>query len=345
MPYIIVIGASTGGVDALKKIIKNLPADIQASIFIVWHMSPDVRGILPKILSPLNVFPVAHAVDRDTIKKGHIYIAPPDYHLLLEDGRVRVSRGPKENRFRPAIDPLFRSAAFVYGKNVIGVVLSGALDDGMAGMWRVKESGGTCVVQDPADAEVASMPASVMRTMQVDYCMPAAEIGHLLGDLCKNTVTGDNTTIRDGKTKKEIDIADEDNPLEKSALNFGELSPYTCPECHGVLFRITEGNYSRYRCHTGHAYSVQTLMESLNEKIEENLYNALRCVDETVILLNHVGDHFAEDNHPKMAAAYFQKAGIAVKQGDNIRETIFNLENLSNDKIMSEGKNGDDINK
>ncbi|HTD92609.1 MAG TPA: chemotaxis protein CheB, partial [Chitinophagaceae bacterium] len=164
---LIVIGASAGGFEALKTLVQNLPADFPAPIFVVWHMSPDVPGILPQVLNKQNSIYAASAYDMEPIQKNRIYVAPPDRHLLIDRGFVRVTNGPKENRFRPAVDPLFRSAAYVYGPRVIGIILSGALDDGTSGLWNVKRSGGTTIVQDPLDAEVASMPANAMREVRV----------------------------------------------------------------------------------------------------------------------------------------------------------------------------------
>src|SRR5215204_1578454 len=153
---IIVVGASAGGLEALKALVKGLPADLPASIFIVWHMSPDVRGVMPQVLNRLNTMPAFQASDGEAIEEGRIYVAPPDRHLVLEEGLVRVTKGPKENRFRPAIDPLFRSAAYYYGPDVIGVILSGSLDDGTSGLWTIKDRGGIAIVQDPWGAEVPS---------------------------------------------------------------------------------------------------------------------------------------------------------------------------------------------
>src|SRR5690606_21642109 len=208
---IIVIGASAGGFEALKTIVQSLPPNLDASIFIVWHMGPDVRGILPDVLNKLNTIRAANARDNEPIETNHIYVAPPDHHLLIEEGRLRVTRGPKENRFRPAVDPLFRSAAYTYGNRVIGIVLSGALDDGSAGLWRVKESGGITVVQDPSDAEVPSMPENAMRVVDVDHCVPADELAALITRLSSEEVTSNPHVMKDKRTKTEIDIAAEKN--------------------------------------------------------------------------------------------------------------------------------------
>jgi two-component system chemotaxis response regulator CheB len=185
---IIVIGASAGGFEALKKLVADLPKDLPASLFIVWHMSPNVRGVLPQVLNRAGGLHAANAFDGETIETSRIYVAPPDRHLLVESGRVRVTRGPRENRFRPAVDPLFRSAAAAYGRRVIGVVLSGALDDGTAGLWTIKHNGGTAVVQDPLDAEVPSMPENAMREVAVDYCISISEMAPLLARLSQEPV-------------------------------------------------------------------------------------------------------------------------------------------------------------
>jgi two-component system chemotaxis response regulator CheB len=335
---IVVIGASAGGFEVLKKIVQNLPPDFNASVFIVWHMSPDLRGILPDVFNRLNTVKASNAYDKEPIRLNHIYVAPPDHHLLIEEGQVRVTRGPKENRFRPAVDPLFRSAAYAYGSRVIGVVLSGSLDDGTAGLWRIKANGGIAVVQSPADAEVPSMPQNAMLEVQVDYSVPADELAALLVKLSGEEV--ENTVImKDKKTKIEIDIAAEANALTQGSLDIGALSPYTCPECHGVLSKIMDGNITRFRCHTGHAYSADTLLAGLTEKIEDGLYNAIRGMDESVLLLNHIGDHYAESNLPKLAAVYFKKAKEAEERSNLVRKAVHSHEQLSKDKLLAEADN------
>lgn len=333
---IVVIGASAGGFEALKQIIQNFPSDLQASVFIVWHMATDARGILPDVFNKLNTIHAANAYDNETIKPNRIYVAPPDHHLIIEEGHVRVTRGPKENRFRPAVDPLFRSAAYAYGSQVIGVILSGALDDGTAGLWRIKASGGLAIVQDPADAEVPSMPQSAMLEVEVDHCVPVAELSALLARLSSEEIIEETVIMKDEKTKIEIDIAAQENALQHGAMNLGVLSPYTCPECHGVLSKIMDGSLTRFRCHTGHAYSADTLMVALTENIEDSLYSAIRGMDESIFLLNHVGDHYAEINQLQIAAVYFKKAQQTFERSNLVRKAVQNHEQLSKDKILAE---------
>ncbi|TCD26543.1 chemotaxis protein CheB [Pedobacter psychrodurus] len=336
---IIVIGGSTGGFEAFKKIVKDLPPDLDASIFIVWHMGATVRGILPEVLNKLGSIKAANAYDKEPILPNRIYVAPPDHHLLIEEGRVRVTHGPKENRFRPAVDPLFRSAAYTYGARVIGVVLTGGLDDGTAGLWRIKFSGGLTVVQDPADAEAPSMPENALREVDVDYCVPVADIAALLTRLSSQEITTNTEIMKDEKTKIEINIAAEENALKQGSLNIGVLSPYTCPECHGVLSKIMDGDLSRFRCHTGHAYSADTLMASVTEKIEDSLYIAIRSMDESILLMNHIGDHYAEANLPKLAAVCFKKAKEAGDRSDLVRKAVHSHELLSNIKLVEDAEN------
>ncbi len=185
---IIVIGASAGGFEAIKQLTAALPADLDAAIFIVWHMSPDVTGILPQVINREKTMLAANAIDHEPIVSNRIYVAPPDRHLLLEKGIVRITRGPKENRFRPAVDPLFRSAAYIYGARVIGIVLSGALDDGTSGLWTIKNRGGIAIVQEPAEAEVPSMPENAIAAVEVDYRVSIAEMVPLLIRLTSETV-------------------------------------------------------------------------------------------------------------------------------------------------------------
>lgn len=340
---IIVIGASSGGFVALKTLVSGLPKDLQASLFIVWHMSPDVRGVLPQVLNRAGTLHAAHAFDGESIEPNRIYVAPPDRHLLIERGRVRVTRGPKENRFRPAVDPLFRSAAYVYGPRVIGVILSGALDDGTAGLWMVKQRGGLAIVQDPLDADVPSMPENAAREVAIDYSVPISDLAALLARLSQEQVeeVSEDEMQDDEKTAIEVRIAMEASAFESGVMNLGDLSPYTCPECHGVLTSITDGNRLRFRCHTGHAFSADSLLAALTENIEDGLWNAIRGVEESIMLLNHIGDHFAEVNHTKLAALYFQKAKEAQHRAQLVRRAVLAHELLSKDSLWQESEESD----
>jgi two-component system chemotaxis response regulator CheB len=321
---IIVIGASSGGLEPIKTLVAGLPSGIPCAIFIVWHLSPDVKGVLPHILQKVNTIPAAHARDGETLEMGRIYVAPPDHHLLVDEcNRVHVTRGPRENRFRPAIDPLFRSAAFAFGNRVIGVILSGALDDGVAGLWTIKQRGGITIVQSPEEAAAASMPREALSRVKVDHVAASEEIARLLSELAGTPVSNKRETgADDGScTALEIDVAREKN-TGMAGFDFGSLSPFTCPECEGVLTALIEGGRARYRCHRGHAFSAETLLGAVSEKVEENLWSSVQAMREYAALLNHMGDHFAEASQPRVASRYFMTARDTALNAEKLRHII-----------------------
>jgi two-component system, chemotaxis family, protein-glutamate methylesterase/glutaminase len=330
---IVVVGASAGGMEALQKLVGRLPKDFAASLFVVWHMSPGVKSALPEVLGRASALPVLVPADGDPIQAGHVYVAPNDHHMLLEHGYIRIAKGPKENRFRPALDPLFRSAAYVYGTRVIGVVLSGALDDGTAGLWTIQLRGGTAIAQEPSDAGVRSMPLSALNNVDVNYKLPAAEIGELLARLVReeaDPVPALPDTMR-RRLEHEIRIAEEHNALDENIMGYGELSPFTCPECHGVLTTLSDGRIQRYRCHTGHAFSRNALLEATGEQIEARLWDAVRALDETVILLNTMGREFAKAGDTRTAELCFDRAREAHQRSLPLRESARENDTLGAD--------------
>jgi len=334
---IIVIGASTGGFKALQQLVAGLPPDIDAALFIVWHMAAESINVLPRVLNEYNSIYATTAIDREPIEFNRIYTAPPDKHLILMDNILRLSNGPKENRFRPAIDPLFRSAAAIYGPRVIGVILSGGLDDGTSGLWTVKQYGGIAIVQDPNEAEAPSMPLSAIRHVPVDHKVGIAQMSSLLARL----VTEDAPQQKEvpmpdqERNQKEINIALQEYP--SSTIDpLGDLTPLTCPECHGVLFSLKESGRLRYRCHTGHAFSGDSLLDAISSNIEDTLYDAIRSIKENIALLNHMGDHFAAVNMPKLAAVFFKKSREAQDRLKLVWQAAINNEHLDTDKLMEE---------
>jgi two-component system chemotaxis response regulator CheB len=332
---IVVVGASAGGMDALEKLVAGLPADLPAAVLVVWHLSPGIKSVLPNVLSRAGPLPASNPQDGDAILPGRIYVAPSDHHILVEKGFMRVTKGPKENRFRPAVDPLFRSAAYIYGPRVIGIVLSGALDDGTAGLWTVKLRGGTAIVQDPSDAQHRSMPINALENVAVDYKLPVREIGPLLGLLTRQQAQPrpQIPEKEEKKTAHEVKIAAEKDPLDEHVMSFGELSPFTCPECHGVLTQLEEGTIVRFRCHTGHAYSAGTLLHSSSEQIEDRLWDAIRALDETVMMLNAMGERFAKAGNTKAAEQCFDKAREAHARAQPVRDAANGNEELNPEKL------------
>ena len=317
---VIVIGCSAGGVRALTRFVKELPQDLNAAIFIASHISPHQRSVLPELLSRAGMLKASHAVNGEEIKPGKIYVAPPDHHLLVEAARVRLTRGPKENRFRPAIDPLFRSAAQVFGARVIGVVLSGALDDGTAGLWAVKDRGGIAVVQDPSEAEQPSMPESALNNVAVDYCKPISDIARLLVTLTREPVSQKGGTDVSKELEIETKIALEHDAACLDVAQLGELSEFTCPECHGVLVRIKDGKLERFRCHTGHAFSTGSLLAELTEYVEDSLWNGIRAVEERIRLLKHLAQHAADVSQLQLAESIACEIEDAQRRADLARQ-------------------------
>ena len=323
---IIVIGSSAGGVFALQEIVASLPLNLDASIFIVQHVSPDSQSLLPKILSHKGKLKAVHPTDGEIIEKGMIYIAPPDRHMIIEHNRILIKKGPKENRFRPSIDALFRSAAYNYGSRVVGVILTGMLDDGTSGMWSVKRLGGVGIIQRPEEAAYPSMPTSVLEYVKIDYILPLSEIAAKLNELANVPIEVlTKAEIPELKMMKtEIEIAAEKNAFENGVLKLGELSPLTCPECNGVLVKLREGNLIRYRCHTGHAYLSSSLLTDLTDSVDVKLWQALKSLEEIIIVLEQSAEEQLSFNNVPMSDDLLQKAEIARNRADKLHDFIFN---------------------
>jgi two-component system chemotaxis response regulator CheB len=330
---IVVIGSSSGGVTALLALVKTLPADFPAPIFVVQHIAADAQSVLPNILDRVSALKVKHAQDGETFAAGTIYVARPDHHLLLEQDKVLVKRGPKENRFRPSIDALFRSAGYGYGPRVIGVVLTGFLDDGTSGLWSLQRLGGLAVVQDPRDAESPAMPANALEFVKADHIVPLAELGSLLVRL-----TTEPAHAKPRVTKAELDllglelaIAKAGNAFALNIIGHGQLTSFTCPECHGALTQLIEGKLIRYRCHTGHAYTVSALLGEVTQSVEGFLYQAMRGLEETHMLLSTLADHFVEQKQSEVANLFLRKAEESGAQARHMHEVIVKHESLSGD--------------
>lgn len=321
---IVVVGASAGGIEALRVLTGALPVDLSASLFIVVHTSPEAPGMLADIFNRSGRLPATYATDGELIEKGRIYVAPPDRHLLIEPNRVRVTRGPKENRFRPAVDPLFRSAAQTYGPRVVGVILTGYMDDGTAGLWAVKQLGGTAIVQDPVDALVPFMPLSAVTHVKVDYCVPLEEIAPLLVQLTTEAAEEEGEFQMPKEVEIEVNIAKEQKALDAGVLQLGEPSNYACPECHGVLLQMKEGTLFRFRCHTGHAYSVESLLADITEKMDDALWNSIRAFDEGELFMRHMAEHLDHGENNPSAESFLKRADDAKRRANLMRQAAAN---------------------
>ena len=317
---IIVIGASAGGLSAFNRIVKQLPEELNAAIFIVWHLSPYSNSMLPEILNRAGKLKAKHPNDGEPIELGKIYIAPPDHHLLLESGRIRLTKGPKENRFRPAIDPLFRSAAYAYGSRVVGVVLTGALDDGTAGLWAIKDRGGIAVVQDPAEAEQPSMPASALKNVEVDHCLPVSEIPPLLVTLTEQpSGDGDRPAVSE-ELGIETKIALGADAADLDVQQLGEVSEFTCPDCHGSLIQLTNDKLLRFRCHTGHSFGSASLLAELTDSVEDSVWTAIRAVEERIRLLKHLAQHASDLKQTEATSTLYRELQENERRADLLRQ-------------------------
>ena len=316
---VIVVGASAGGLPALRQLVSSFPADFPASTFIVSHLSPRAESWLPDILAKSGPLPTIAPEDDTPIERGRVYVAPPDRHMLVEPGIIRLVRGPRENRHRPAVDPLFRSAAWAYGPRAIGVVLSGYLDDGAAGLWAVKSCGGLAIVQDPTDAIQPQMPQRAAMNIDVDHILPVAEIGPLLVQLVSQPVVISETFTRPAGLQAEIEFAKMDRDIASMGA-LGKLSPFTCPACRGALWELEEGDNLRYRCHTGHAFSKDSLLAEQSTGIEDALYSALRAVEEKAAALRRLGDR--HHGGPVKLAEGFQSRAHELEQTAEVLRSL-----------------------
>jgi two-component system chemotaxis response regulator CheB len=321
----IVIGASAGGVQALSALVADLPGDLPAAVFIILHISANAPSLLPTILGRESKLPVAHAANGEPIRRGRVYVAPPDQHLIIEDGLVKLVHGPKENLHRPSIDTLFRSAARFAGPRVIGVVLTGARNDGKVGMRAVKQRGGIAIVQDPAEAPFPSLPKSVMREIDVDYSLPLREIALLLNQLTRETAEEEGRYPVPDEIEIESRIAEQNmeaDELIASVERIGRISKLTCPDCHGALWEINDDKILRYRCHVGHAYSAEALTEGQAEMLEVALWSAVRALEEQMMLAKRIVERARKSNHERAAITFARRAREAEEHSSVIRELL-----------------------
>lgn len=307
---VIGVGASAGGVEALRGLVQALPTELEAAVMVVLHLPPHSPSQLDAILSTGTHLKVARAEDGDRVRAGHIYVARPDRHLMLEGEHIRLSRGPKECRVRPAIDVLFRSLAASRGRGAAGVVLSGMLDDGTAGLWAIKRHHGRAYVQDPAEAMHASMPKSAAEHVDVDLVAPVAEIARELGAWSRQAATAKLPQPPHAKEIHAVEtrIAAEANALQNGVMELGRQSKYTCPDCHGVLVEIREGRVVRFRCHTGHAFSIKTLLAEVDTAIDNGLWDTVRALEERLLLLRQLAELATHAGKDADAEYYQQQA-------------------------------------
>lgn len=301
---IVVMGASAGGVEALCDVVAGLPTDLDAAVFVVLHMPATGTSVLPAVLQRCTLLPTTAAIDGETIENGHIYIAPPDHHVLVRDGGIRLSRGPKENGHRPAVDTLFRSAARAYGPRVIGVVLSGSLDDGAMGLRVIAGEGGVGVVQDPQDAPFPGMPVHALEAVPRAMVGPAKDLGRIIGEISRSPLDMEESAMMaDDTSFVKVDPV----PHASHTANENTPSVFTCPECHGTLFLVEEDNFERFRCRVGHGFSADSLLASQSDALEAALWAGLRALEERNDLTHRMADRARRMGQLQAAARFDER--------------------------------------
>jgi len=318
---VIVVGGSAGGVEAMSQLVSRFPRDIPAAILMVLHIPHNAVSVMPAILRRAGQLPAVHAATREPLREGLIYVAPPDRHMLVREGTVVTTFGPRENGHRPAIDPLFRSAAETFRARAIGVLLTGNLDDGTAGLAAIKSCGGITIVQDPEDALYPGMPASAIENVEVDHVLPLDRIADAILDLLSDPVPRSNGARGNGDLETEVRKAEMDPSLEIDD-QVGMPSEFTCPECNGGLWEVKEGSLLRFRCRVGHAYSSDSLIGAYGRSVEAALWAALRSLEENAAFSQRLAKRAATMNQHVALGRFNDQAARATQHADTLRSIL-----------------------
>lgn len=303
---VVAIGTSAGGVNALLALARALPAQFPAAVLVTIHLPADAASVLDEILTRAGSLPAHFAEDGEAVRKGHIHIAPPGRHLLMEGDRLRLGHGPRENNVRPAIDPMLRSAAICCGPRLIGVVLTGTLGDGASGLWAVGACGGITVVQDPADAEYAQMPATALERVRADHVVGLTALPKLL-EFLVHQPAGPAVPVPDS-VRFDVEIARTGRAGMHELDHHGRRSVLACPDCGGVMWEFDEGELLRFRCHVGHAYTAEMMSLALDDNVRRALASALRGFEERIALVERLAEQSERDARPTLAETWRQRA-------------------------------------
>ncbi|MEG9526981.1 MAG: chemotaxis protein CheB [Hyphomicrobiales bacterium] len=317
---IIVIGGSSGATLPLKTILGTLPKDLPAAVFVVVHIPARSLGLLATVTAAAAHMPVHPAADGMAIAPGNIYLGVPDYHLILADGRIRLGRGPRENMARPSIDPLFRSAAVSYGPRVIGVLLSGLLNDGTAGLDAIKRCGGLALVQDPTDAIADEMPRSALSALEVDLTLSATRIGDVLADLVRDPAGPPRPVPPE--LRLEVDIAAGARVDSDVIGRLGSPAALSCPQCGGVLSTMKDGKPLRFRCQVGHGYTAELVAKEQENSVDEAMRVALRIIEERAELVRRMAADGREAGRRALAEMYDERAAEYRAYAETIRKAV-----------------------
>jgi len=325
---VVVMGASAGGVEALCRAVGGLPPNFPAAVLVVLHILEQAPSALPGVLGRCTELRVEQGVDGRPLQAATVYVAPPGEHLLVDGAYAALSRGPKENGYRPSIDALFRTAAESFGDRVVGVVLSGSLDDGTAGLIDIEAAGGLAVVQDPNDALFTGMPESALRFAHPDHVVAADKIGPLLRDLVENFEDAPGSTRRAHRVSQD-EIEDED---ASAAAQRGEPTELTCPACGGTLWHKGDGDHGQYRCRVGHAYSPESLLSAQRTTLEQALWTAIVALEEQADLSNRLIERYERHQLHALADRMRAERDDARARADTIRDAMQGMHGTPSDE-------------
>lgn len=309
---VVVIGASAGGLEGLLRIVQDLEGGLPAAFCVVMHLSPTTPSRLPEILTRRSAYPATIVETEEALRPAHIYIAAPDRHLVIDDGRVLASAAPRENHHRPSVDVLFRSAAIAYRERTVGVILSGTLDDGTAGLRWIKRFGGRAIVQDPAEARFAGMPASAIANVAVDQILPAEQIAAQLAEMVRSGTNA--ASSGNGKVDAQGAPRQPEGELEPSA--------FVCPDCGGTLFELGASEALRFRCRVGHAYGPEALHTEQARNLEESLWTAIRSLEEHADMSRRLAGRSRSHGMERAAAQFEAGAREAAQKAQIVRQAV-----------------------
>jgi len=317
---VVVVGGSAGAIQGFSKVLASLPPSFPAAVLVAIHLSPEMPSHLAQVLDCAGPLDATNPTDGERIEAGRVYVAPRDAHLVVEDGIVRLDHGPRENGFRPAVDPLFRTAAAAYGKRLVGVILSGVLDDGTAGLMAVKAAGGTTIVQEPNGALFPDMPRSALENVEVDHRLPLQEIGPVLSRIAN----GDRPPKRprSGKLSAGLRALEPAHGIADAERRLGERSVVSCPECGGALWEQESGNALRFVCHVGHAFGTDSLPLLHSESVEKALWRATRMLGESAELHRRLATRARTQGPSNLVDRFERKATEAAEHGRVLRELM-----------------------
>jgi two-component system, chemotaxis family, protein-glutamate methylesterase/glutaminase len=322
--FIIVIGASAGGMMAVTELLSQFKEDINAAVLVVLHNNSKLSGesTLERIQQNSNL-PCRFPKNEELIKRGYVYVAPPNLHILVDGNKIKLGPGPKENRWRPSIDVLFRSAAVMYNSRVVGVILSGMMNDGTAGMDAIHRCGGTCIVQDPNEAEYPDMVLSALDAVEVNYCLPLEQMGDVIAEIVNSEPVVSEVPE---ELQKENSIAERIASAIKEVKSVGEKSEYICPDCGGGLWQIVNGNIVRFRCHTGHVFDQNELLIRQSESLENTLWTALRMMEERKLLLERMASQEKSKGWKRTAVDKEDRATDLQEHIERLKQILFSTQ-------------------